>query len=245
MVLARPARQRLGSEIFTGGGFLVFTVFFFVRGILAFTNNLPDTNFYQTSLHTVLLVSLTTFCSLLLPFAFLLISNEQHFSHLQRLADTDALTGVLSRHALLDALQVQIEASRVAGWPLSICMLDIDNFKNINDRHGHLHGDEALKQIATTLRGLLRQSDLLGRFGGDEFLLLLPHTNPEQAGQLAERLRHHFETTLIQVSNRGDQSTLSLGLSALQAEDTPNSLLQRADEAMYQAKEQRNRVVLK
>lgn len=240
----RSLKRQLSSERFTGTGFVVFALFFAVRSMVAFSGHLPETSFMENSPHTLLLAAVTMFASILLPFAFLLISNEQHFSRLQQLADTDTLTGALSRHALMVNLGLLIESCRTAGQPLSVCMLDLDGFKAINDRYGHLVGDDALAVSAAKLRTLLRQSDLVGRYGGDEFLLVLPNTSMENAHLLAERLRQHFEKYTMRLNNQSIVLTLSQGLTTLKPEDTPESLVQRADEALYRAKSQRNQVVV-
>ena len=162
--------------------------------------------------------------------------NEQ----LQVKSHTDALTGLANRAALDRQFARALEQARRYHRPLSIVMLDIDHFKRINDECGHQIGDHVLKQFADLLKGCLRGSDAVGRWGGEEFLVLCPETGGQQAVTFAERLCEQSRTYPF---STGRAQTLSAGVAELNATDTVDSLLRRADAALYRAKhEGRDRV---
>jgi len=162
--------------------------------------------------------------------------NEQ----LQVKSQTDPLTGLANRAALDRRFARALEQARRYSRPLSIVMLDIDHFKSINDEFGHQMGDRVLKEFADLLVSGLRGSDAVGRWGGEEFLLLCPETSSQQAAAFAERL---CEQSRALSFSTGQTQTLSAGVAELNATDTVDSLLRRADAALYRAKhEGRDRV---
>jgi diguanylate cyclase (GGDEF)-like protein len=152
-------------------------------------------------------------------------------------ANTDHLTGLFNRHKGLEVLEYEMARAKRYQWPLSIILLDVDAFKNINDTHGHLAGDHILKAVANTARETVRTVDTLIRWGGEEFVVLLPDTELEEALQVAERLREAIAKVPISVSNTELNITASFGVAG-KDENTPNleTLLARADQAMYVAK---------
>ena len=165
-------------------------------------------------------------------------------------AASDALTGLANRRSAITAGRAALAAAQRLHEPLAVLMLDVDHFKQVNDRHGHAAGDEVLRQVATALRQGLRRSDHLARWGGEEFLLLLPATAPAEAAALAERQRAAVAAVQVQVAGEAGQThmlhvTLSVGVAALQAGDTHlDGVIARADAALYEAKRLgRNRVV--
>jgi diguanylate cyclase (GGDEF)-like protein len=167
--------------------------------------------------------------------------NAQLFSRVQELATTDQLTGVATRRHFWDLAEQQCAAAQRHGRPLAAVMLDLDHFKVINDTHGHATGDAVLRELSARLRSLVRESDILGRYGGEEFALLLPET--EDASALAERLRATVADAAVPADHEWLHVTVSLGVSYLQPDDDLNSLLGRADAALYRAKAAgRNRV---
>ncbi|MDB5748419.1 MAG: hypothetical protein JWP72_3267 [Massilia sp.] len=176
-------------------------------------------------------------------FGFLLMSKERDDARMERLATTDDLTGLLNRRAFF----ARADASRMLalrqGQPIALLMLDIDHFKQINDRFGHATGDEALLKFSTTCSAALRGHDILGRLGGEEFALVLPGTDLAGAQGAAERLREAvMETRLLTCGNRYTM-TVSIGLVVIDPEEDLPSALARADHALYQAKHAgRNRV---
>ncbi len=163
------------------------------------------------------------------------------------LAVMDGLTGLHNRRYLDTHLKRLIERAAVRGRPMSICIADIDRFKRVNDTYGHDAGDEILKEFATRIRSTVRGADLACRYGGEEFVLVMPDTSPQTAETIAERLRAVIEEKPfhLQSADVSIDITASLGLSFLSsAGDSPDSLLKRADLALYEAKNGgRNRVV--
>lgn len=164
---------------------------------------------------------------------------------LQLLATQDSLTGALNRRAFNE--QAQRELMRAARYQrtLSMAVLDLDHFKRINDDYGHLAGDEGLREFAALCRALSRQGDILSRFGGEEFVLLLPDTDTQAAIARLERLREEISRMPLQQGTQHFQLQVSIGLASWQSGDTLESLFRRADQALYAAKSGgRNRVVL-
>lgn len=165
-------------------------------------------------------------------------------AELTLLATTDDLTGIWNRRYFLDAMAREIERARRHGHVFSVLMLDIDHFKTINDKFGHASGDAVLKHLVTVKQGILRQTDITGRLGGEEFGILLPETNLDGAVLLAERLRSTIEETPAHHDGRDIFYTVSIGAADYrQDEDSIDKLLLQADKALYRAKEAgRNRV---
>jgi diguanylate cyclase (GGDEF)-like protein len=170
---------------------------------------------------------------------------KQTRDQLEALATTDPLTGALNRRAVSEVAASELRRARRSGTPFAILLMDIDHFKRVNDTHGHQAGDRVLTQVATACRGKLREVDGFGRWGGEEFIALLPETGPEGALAAAERIRHAVES-LVVVSDNGEPVpvTLSVGLAIWRAQDEQlEPLLLRADTALYKAKHDgRNRV---
>jgi len=163
---------------------------------------------------------------------------------LAELNATDPLTGVMNRRSLLQMLYVYLEEFHRYSTPVSLIMVDIDYFKLVNDTHGHQVGDKVLLEIARLLTDSLRATDRLARYGGEEFLVVLPHLHRKEAYNAAERLRRIVMNTRF--SDQELQITASFGVTEL-TKETPgiNSLIKRADDALYSAKHRgRNRVVV-
>lgn len=155
----------------------------------------------------------------------------------------DPLTGVKNRSTMFDAMQREIKLARRQAGSLSVILLDIDHFKRVNDEHGHLYGDQALRAVAHRVQRTIRDSDLLFRYGGEEFMILLSGTSAEGSSLLAERIRHEIEH-MGYFCNKEIRLTVSLGVTSLKSEpDTTELMLERADTALYRAKQGgRNRV---
>ncbi len=165
---------------------------------------------------------------------------------LRRLSRHDGLTGLLNRRALEEALGAQVQRSRRGGEPFCVAMLDVDHFKRINDNWGHPVGDQALKHLSALLCVHMREVDRIARFGGEEFLLLLPGLTAAAAHPVAERLREMVAGAPLAAGEGTIPMSISIGMAqwAGDAEDV-SRLLVRADAALYAAKRQgRNRVVL-
>jgi diguanylate cyclase (GGDEF)-like protein len=155
-------------------------------------------------------------------------------------AAVDALTKAFNRKKIEQLLEWEIERATRYNSPLSLILFDLDNFKTVNDTYGHLSGDYVLKTVIRIIQDHIRKTDSLGRWGGEEFMLLAPETCLEQAAELAEKIRQHVE--LFAYKNVGT-ITISCGLAELKAGDTMDSLIKRADDALYRAKRKgRNRV---
>lgn len=164
---------------------------------------------------------------------------------LEQLSTTDPLTGLRNRRYLTEVLSVEFLRAKRYRMPLSVVMADIDHFKAVNDRHGHAAGDAVLEAVGGILRRRLRGSDHGGRYGGEEFLMVLANSEAEGAATFAERLRQEVEATeLGGESGSAISVTLSLGIATLSpAHQTPGDLVSDADEAMYRAKQAgRNRI---
>lgn len=167
--------------------------------------------------------------------------------HTIELAVTDALTGLNNRRYLDNHLKVLFARATARSRPLSICLMDIDRFKQVNDTYGHDAGDDVLREFATRIRSTVRGADLACRYGGEEFVVVMPDTDAAAAAAVAERLRAIIEKTPFVLKSAGTAISLtaSFGLScSTGAADTPEQLLKQADQALYKAKaEGRNRVV--
>jgi diguanylate cyclase (GGDEF)-like protein len=156
---------------------------------------------------------------------------------------TDALTGLLNRYGLQRALQRELSEARRYARPLSCLLLDIDFFKTVNDNYGHAAGDAALMQTARVLSEAVRGSDVVCRYGGEEFLILAPETNLEGVTALAEKIRVAVSSRVFGDGERVFKLTLSVGAAELRSDESGNDMIARADEALYQAKQSgRNRV---
>jgi diguanylate cyclase (GGDEF)-like protein len=150
---------------------------------------------------------------------------------------TDALTFLPNRKQIIGDLQREVTFSDSYGTPLTISILDIDHFKQINDTHGHAVGDEVLRKLASEMRDHIRYPDTIGRYGGDEFLIVLPHSTLKAAAQQAERLCKHVRSLRIKSGDLEIESAISIGIAQykIQQEDW-QTLLARADGVLYQAK---------
>lgn len=165
---------------------------------------------------------------------------------LHRDARTDALTGLDNRRAMQERGRVELKRATRSGDPVSVILCDIDRFKNVNDKYGHEAGDRALVSAAAVLRQALRESDALGRWGGEEFMAILPATDARGAADVAERMRAAFEAARF--NGVAEANTISLGVASSEMLDDPamewDLLIKEADRRLYQAKhEGRNRVV--
>jgi diguanylate cyclase (GGDEF)-like protein len=159
-----------------------------------------------------------------------------------RLASTDDLTGLHNRRSFKEFFDLALSAARRHGHPLSLISIDLDHFKVVNDTFGHSVGDQVLQAFATLMMGMVRTEDIAVRWGGEEFIVLLPHSNAEAAAALAERIRAAFEQSIF--SDKPLAVTASFGVAQLQEDEQGDSLIRRSDDALYRAKrEGRNRVV--
>jgi len=173
--------------------------------------------------------------------------TEKLKKHLSKLAMTDELTELYNRRAFLSSLNKELTRAERNNQNLSIFMVDVDFFKNINDQYGHHGGDIALQHFAKIVKDLMRNEDTIGRFGGEEFAVLLPNTAINEALNIAERLRKTIEDSFVTNDERKIHFTVSIGVAMLDEKNVTSAttLLNNADQALYNAKESgRNRVML-
>jgi diguanylate cyclase (GGDEF)-like protein/PAS domain S-box-containing protein len=158
---------------------------------------------------------------------------------LEHLAHTDALTGINNRRHLFELAVHEFEVARRYGHPLSVIMLDLDHFKNVNDTFGHAVGDRMLQGVTKVARSQLRDVDLIGRYGGEEFVIILPVTSARQASMVAERIRGGVESLRIETDKGPASVTLSFGIAEMfhsPQDGSVDDMIRRADEALYAAK---------
>jgi diguanylate cyclase len=164
---------------------------------------------------------------------------------IEELAELDELTGSLNRRCIMRMLDEEVSRSRRTKAPCSIALIDLDWFKRINDTYGHPTGDEVLRAFAITVFANIRNFDRFGRFGGEEFLLVLPDTSQEAAARILDRLRVIISDLDWSAFSPGMRVTVSAGIATLRPDDIPDTVLARADGALYEAKAQgRNRIAI-
>jgi len=175
----------------------------------------------------------------------LLLKVERAHEQLRLQSNIDHLTGIFNRRYFTDRLREEIDRAERYGTSFAVAFIDVDNFKRINDEHGHLGGDEILQQITQTCASQVREIDTLARIGGEEFALLLPQTTPTEAEHLVERLRASVAATRAKVRDGSLEVTVSIGLTSSSRDRLDvNGIMRRADEALYAAKRQgKNRLV--
>jgi diguanylate cyclase (GGDEF)-like protein len=177
--------------------------------------------------------------------ASIALENARLHHTVQRQATIDDLTGLVNRRRFLEALASEIVRAETFGTPLSIVLADLDHFKLVNDRFGHHAGDELLRSFAGRVRAHLRDVDVPGRLGGEEFAILVPETAAAGAAAVAERLRRSLMGVPISAGDDSALVTASFGVAQLAPAESGDDLLRRADVALYSAKRQgRNRVVV-
>ncbi len=174
----------------------------------------------------------------------LVIQKVKLYARLQRLAITDGLTHLYSRRYFLERFLEELERSKRLGLSLSFLMADLDHFKQKNDQYGHLVGDMILREVAALLKSSVREIDLVGRYGGEEFSILLPDTQRQEAFQVAERIRKHVAEREFSAYGEVIPVTVSIGLGSFPEDgETAVDLMEVADSALYHAKQSgRNRI---
>lgn len=173
------------------------------------------------------------------------INRANTYSKVLQYATIDALTNLNNRRQFEIRLAQEIATTKRQNNPLCAMMIDIDFFKKVNDTYGHASGDEVLRTVAATIKEHLRESDIASRYGGEEFAILLPFTNIEEAKIVGERLRKAVEVQMIKLEDLSIQVTISMGITEFGYDETGEQLFERADKALYQAKEGgRNKVMI-
>jgi diguanylate cyclase (GGDEF)-like protein len=183
-------------------------------------------------------VALASFVALLAAASAFGVHKIRQGRRLHELATIDELTGLPNRRATLGGLADQLQIAQRLARPLAVMMVDVDHFKRINDTHGHAVGDEVLQHLGRVLAACLRHHDRVGRLGGEEFLVVLPDANAEQAASIAERMRHAVAMGPCRTANGPLSITISVGVACDSGDDatTATALVARADEALYAAK---------
>jgi diguanylate cyclase (GGDEF)-like protein len=237
MVLIRHGPKGFSAR-FTTFVLLLQTCVLLARGISTLVQPAGRSMFDPSPVQTAY-VATYALSILLVTIGVLLMATDRLRAEFEHLAAHDPLTGVLTRRALLEACDQELERSHRYGRPLALMMLDLDHFKAVNDNHGHQAGDKVLVDFVRRASAQLRKPDRLGRYGGEEFLVMLPETSLAEARIVAERILKMPGNT------QGlPACTTSIGLAASSREDTSvDTVLARADAALYRAKAQgRSRV---
>lgn len=171
------------------------------------------------------------------------LAEDMLFTMLKRKVTIDSLTGLFNRQYFETAIAKALAHIKRYGTDTSLIMLDVDHFKAVNDNYGHDVGDKVLVELAKRCKTILRESDILARWGGEEFFIILPETDARAAGEAAEKLRYRIMSEpFVQVG----KVTISLGVTGILSTDSKDSLLKRIDDALYESKHLgRNRVVVK
>jgi diguanylate cyclase (GGDEF)-like protein len=171
---------------------------------------------------------------------------ETHIAALRSMVEIDALTGIANRRGFMKFADDAMAQFRRYGHPFAIVMVDMDHFKTINDTHGHAAGDAAIRTVAGIMEAAVRPSDKCGRFGGEEFIVLLREISPETVQETAERIRDAVASTQLQLNATSISLTISLGVALADASDRDiQDIVERADLALYAAKGAgRNRVMV-
>jgi len=234
-------RKRQGrAHILVTVGVAINLLLMIVRAVATLTHANPvrsatDSTLLESALYLSALVSLN-----LVAVGFVLMTKETSDEALRQQAAIDRLTGVWNRARFEDESRQKILHLRRYGMPLSLLLLDIDHFKLVNDEHGHLVGDAVLKEVVARTRLSLRETDIIGRWGGEEFVLLLPSTGLDVAVGVAERIRTQIADK--EFAHQG-KVTVSIGVASCRISDDLKDLFDRADAALYRAKNAgRNRI---
>ena len=211
---------------------LIMSAIQLMRLLTSFYFPLGDDAFDQRSLAQMFFIGSFVFCVLLFSIGTILLASERLHAELEHLATHDSLTDTLTRRSMNEVCEKELARCRRYGRGMALLILDLDHFKQINDNYGHMAGDRVLVNFVTRVKALLRLPDQLGRFGGEEFMLMLPDTSLEDAVLVAERIRE-----VCAQSEQQPTCTVSIGVTTYRHEnDTVDALLLRADAAMYQAK---------
>jgi diguanylate cyclase len=253
LIYAASARQlliRIDSPLrtaywFTGLCFALLVVIMLLRGAMIWVLPSGTYRIYALIPLNPLPFFLGAMAQLCVTFGFVLMLDYRLVMDLQKIASRDMLTGALNRRRLEEEAERLWARRSRTGDTLAVMMIDIDHFKSVNDRYGHLAGDEVLRHLAAIAQASIRADDYFARYGGEEFCILLPSTTEQEAFSLAERLREAYAARTMEFGGKPLNSTISIGVAdSTQAGLEFSSLLATADQALYRAKQRgRNRVV--
>jgi diguanylate cyclase (GGDEF)-like protein len=226
--------------------FSVGALAFFMRGIAAMLSAEPLQAFIAPNMFQAAVFLGAAGCAIVSTFAFVMLHKERADGEAVRMATMDPLTGAYNRRTFHEIAERELSRARRAGQPLSIIIVDIDHFRPVNESYGNRTGDEVLQRIADLIRVALRKEDMLVRYGGEEFLVMLPEVPGPGAVVVAGRIRKSVEAEALQANGHSVPVTVSVGVAARMDEgpESIENLLARADEALALAKQRgRNRVV--
>ncbi|MGH8051744.1 MAG: GGDEF domain-containing protein [Arenimonas sp.] len=219
------------------GLFVIGAVSMAARAVYHIVSQDPVIDIFAMRWPTILSYGMGGLLPIVGTIGFLLMCTERSQKDLERMASEDPLTGAYNRRALAEFGRREMARARRHGISLSVILIDIDFFKKINDELGHAAGDLALVETVRRLRNNMRNEDYLGRMGGEEFLILLPDTDIQQAQILAQRIQQDFASEPMTLNDQNRSITLSGGITLLSASDHIfDDMLKRADDAMYTAK---------
>ena len=236
---------------FTSAVYAAFAVFMLARAVLTyFISDIRD--FYARDWIQSVVFIILIFFVIVWTFIFVILNNErlqqelkETKSEFERLATTDFLTGINNNRRFFEIGKMEIGRAKRFHHPMTLIMFDIDFFKKINDTYGHAAGDKVLIAVVDICKFNLREMDALGRLGGEEFGVILPHTDIDVGKMVAGRLRRAFEETEIAISYDSIRVTASFGVTAMRDDDTElKPLLNRADVALYEAKQKGRNLVI-
>ena len=170
--------------------------------------------------------------------SYIVLENSRLFERVRNLSIRDGVTGLYNHRHIVEMVQAEFDRVDRYQNPFSVLMIDIDHFKRVNDEHGHPAGDAVLREIAVVIEGCLRTVDSVGRYGGEEFVVLLPHTPHDEAMQTAERVRSQVATHVFRPPQSVPlQVTISVGVATAPADaNTASAVIKEADKALYRAK---------
>lgn len=224
----------------------------------AIINNIPDSVRADAQLHHQLAEFLYKINTLDMSLAIETYHNSQvqnleqsldgmqvQQAQLMEQAITDSLTGMVNHDTIFNELDLVLKRAKQHNTPVCVVMADLDHFKKVNDTYGHQAGDTVLKVVAQRIKSSLRDFDIVGRYGGEEFMLVLQNTSVDVAKKVAERIRLRIADLPINLPTVILDATVSMGIAEAKAEDTVESLVERADQSLYQSKHNgRNRVTV-
>ncbi len=241
----QPHMLRSRGALLLAAGLALLLGLLLVRASAALFFSLDIASVLQGNWVQTLTFMVSFVATLVTSFGFVFMAKERADFANVRLANQDALTGAANRRAVLEALESELARAQRQRTPLALLMLDIDHFKRVNDQHGHLAGDQVLRHFVHVVRQRLRAQDFLGRYGGEEFLLLLPDTDLAGAQQLAQQLCQAVQAAPCDWQGQTIAVTVSVGIAGAGTSQQADgeTLLQAADQALYRAKDKgRNRV---
>lgn len=233
------------SGRFAASVFGILGIMFALRSVGS--GMLPEQgNLMSGGAHTAFTYLMAIVFNILIAFSYVLMLFERLNTQIQNMADTDVLTGLLSRRAFINKIQRILSRAQHDNTALSFLVIDIDNFKNINDTFGHFTGDELLKKYADVMKDCFRTEDIVGRLGGEEFAIAISNIDNAATVKVAERLRRKIENVTILCNDTPVSTTISIGIADLHQNISGyEALFREADAALYRAKNTgRNRIII-